>query len=90
MIVALGLLLALALDLTVNASAAGAQALAGSYPLTSYQWQLCETKVQLPKNGEASPCTDAMVNVAYQDGRITQPSTGRGTNPRPRAPRATI
>ena len=69
MIVVLGLLLAL--DVTVNPSAAGAVALPGSYPLTSYQWQLCETKVQLPKNGEASPCTDAMVNVAYQDGRIT-------------------
>ena len=27
--------------------------------------------MQPPKNGEASPCTDAMVNVAYQDGRIT-------------------
>lgn len=70
-IIAVGLLLAIALQVTVNPSAASAQALPGSYPLTSYQWQLCETKVQPPKNGEASPCTDAMVDVAYQDARIT-------------------
>jgi hypothetical protein len=64
-----GLLLANAI--AANPSFARADALPGSYPLTAYQWHLCETKVHPPQNGQASPCTDAMVNVAYQDGRIT-------------------
>jgi hypothetical protein len=45
--------------------------LPGSYPLTAYQWHLCETKIQPPTNGQTSPCTDAMVDVAYKNGQIT-------------------
>jgi hypothetical protein len=61
----------LGIALGLSTAVAGAETLAGSYPLTAYQWHLCETKVQLPQNGDASPCTDAMVDVAYQQGRIT-------------------
>jgi hypothetical protein len=61
----------LAIVLGVGTGIADAEALPGSYPLTAYQWHLCEAKVQPPQNGEASPCTDAMVDVTYQEGRIT-------------------
>ena len=52
--------------------AAHAAALPGSYPLTSYQWHLCETKVLPPQNGEATPCTDADVDLAFKHGRISK------------------
>lgn len=68
----LGLLLALAIGVTVNPSAATAETLPGSYPLTSYQWHLCETKVIPVRGGQASPCTDASVDLAYSNGRITK------------------
>jgi hypothetical protein len=66
----LGLLLTLAL--CGQPSSATAAALPGSYPLTKYQWHLCEQKVIPPRNGEASPCTDSAVDLAYSDGRITK------------------
>jgi len=53
-------------------SVAHAEALAGTYPLTAYQWHLCETKVTPIRNGQASPCTDASVDVAYRNGEITK------------------
>ena len=51
---------------------AQAAALPGSYPLTAYQWRLCEKKVSPPTHGEASPCTDAMVKVAYRERQINK------------------
>jgi hypothetical protein len=61
----------LAIAITLPPPVVDAAALPGSYPLTAYQWQLCESKVQPPQNGQASPCTDAMVDLAYHDRRIT-------------------
>lgn len=52
-------------------------ALPGSYPLTKYQWHLCETQVLPPQNGEATPCTDADVDLALQNGRITKADHAR-------------
>jgi hypothetical protein len=56
---------------------AHAAALPGSYPLTSYQWHLCETKVLPPQNGEATPCTDADVDLALKNGRISNADDSR-------------
>ena len=64
--------LALAVAALAAPQLAKAAALPGSYPLTAYQWHLCETKISPPQNGEASPCTDAMVKVAYSKGQITK------------------
>lgn len=61
----------------LGAATANGQALAGTYPLTRYQWHLCETKVLPPQNGMATPCTDADVNLAYQNGKITKSDHAR-------------
>jgi hypothetical protein len=68
--VALAVALVLLAAIGRPAVAAGA-ALPGSYPLTAAQWSLCLSKVAPPQNGEASPCTDAMVQIAYHERKIS-------------------
>ena len=58
------------LALLIVSPARGA-ALPGSYPLTKYQWYLCETKILPVQDGEATPCTDADVDRALHAARIT-------------------